>query len=98
MYLYPKWLRLWHLLNAVLFLILIFTGISMQYTDKGSSNFIIGFERAVKWHNIAAVILTINYIFFVLGNVLTRNGKFYRMEKENFSKNLITQLKFYAGG
>lgn len=98
MYLYPKWIRIWHWLNAALFIVLIVTGLSMQYTDKDNSNFIVGFDRAVKWHNIAAIILTCNYIFFVLGNVLTRNGRYYRIEKENFIKNLISQVKFYAGG
>ena len=99
MYLYPKWLRIWHWLNAVLFLVLIVTGISMQYTDKGNTALVmVGFERAVKWHNIAAIILTFNYIVFVAGNVLTSNGKYYRVEKENFMKNLLTQLKYYAGG
>ena len=34
MYLYPKWIRVWHVLNAMLFLIIIVTGLSMQYTDK----------------------------------------------------------------
>lgn len=98
MYLYPKWLRFWHWLNAALFIVLIVTGLSMQYTDKDNSTFVIGFARAVKWHNIAASILTVNYIFFVLGNVMTRNGKYYRIEKENFSQNLMIQLKYYAVG
>ncbi|MCX6259522.1 MAG: cytochrome b/b6 domain-containing protein, partial [Bacteroidia bacterium] len=34
MYLYPAWIRLWHLFNALLIIVLIVTGISMQYTDK----------------------------------------------------------------
>lgn len=98
MYLYPKWIRIWHWLNAALFIVLIITGLSMQYTDKSNSALVVGFERAVEWHNIAAIILTINYIIFVLGNVLTTNGRYYRIEKENFVKNLISQMKFYAGG
>jgi thiosulfate reductase cytochrome b subunit len=99
MYLYPKWLRIWHWLNAALFLVLIVTGISMQYTDKGNTALVmVGFERAVKWHNIAAIILTFNYIVFVAGNVFTSNGKYYRVEKENFMKNLMSQLKYYAFG
>lgn len=98
MYLYPKWLRLWHWLNAILFIVLILTGISMQYTGKNNPDYIISFARAVKWHNLAATILTINYIFFVTGNIVTRNGRYYRIKKENFIKDLMTQLKFYAGG
>lgn len=99
MYLYPKWLRIWHWLNAALFIVLIVTGISMQYTDKeNTAAVMVGFEGAVKWHNIAAIILTLSYIVFVTGNVFTSNGKYYRVEKENFMKNLMIQLKYYAGG
>jgi thiosulfate reductase cytochrome b subunit len=70
----------------------------MQYTGKNNPDYIISFARAVKWHNLAATILTINYIFFVTGNIVTRNGRYYRIKKENFIKDLMTQLKFYAGG
>ena len=98
MYLYPKWLRLWHVLNAVLFLVLIITGVSMQYTDKGNAAYIVGFAKAVKWHNAAALLLTINYIIFVTGNLFTKNGRYYRIKKESFLSDLIKQAKFYGMG
>jgi thiosulfate reductase cytochrome b subunit len=97
MYLYPKWIRIWHWLNALMFVILIITGISMQYTDKESIS-VVGFATAVKWHNFAAFILVINYIVFVTGNVVTNNGRFYKVEKEKFLDNLMKQLKYYAFG
>jgi thiosulfate reductase cytochrome b subunit len=98
MYLYPKWIRIWHLVNALMFLILIVTGISMQYTDKDNSAYMVGFAKAVKWHNFAALILTLNYVIFVLGNAFAGNGKYYRIKKENFLSDLISQAKFYAFG
>jgi thiosulfate reductase cytochrome b subunit len=98
MYLYPKWLRLWHVINAVLFLILIVTGISMQYTDKENAAYLVGFAKAVKWHNFAAIVLTINYIFFVAGNLVTNNGQYYRIGKKNFISDLVKQLKYYSFG
>lgn len=98
MYLYPIWVRLWHLINAVLIIILIITGISMQYTGKQDYMLIVGFSRAVKWHNIAAIILTINYIFFVLGNLFTENGRYYKISKKNFISDLVKQFRYYAGG
>jgi thiosulfate reductase cytochrome b subunit len=98
MYLYPVWVRLWHVLNAVLILILIITGISMQYTGKEESAIIVGFARAVKWHNIAAIMLTFNYGFFVIGNIFTGNGKYYRIEKKNFLSALMKQVRYYAWG
>lgn len=98
MYLYPKWIRTWHVLNAVMFLILIVTGLSMQYTDKGNPSYMVGFSHAVRWHNFAAVVLTINYIMFVAGNILTYNGTYYRIARKNFLSDLMAQLKYYSFG
>ncbi|MCU0362448.1 MAG: cytochrome b/b6 domain-containing protein [Bacteroidales bacterium] len=98
MYLYPKWIRLWHVINAVLFIVLIVTGVSMQYTDKDQAALIVGFAKAVKWHNFAAVILTVNYIIFVAGNLFTNNGRQYNIKRKNFVSDLMTQLKYYAFG
>lgn len=98
MYLYPKWIRIWHLLNAAMFLILIITGISMQYTDKEQATYMIGFAKAVKWHNFAAIILVVNYIIFVTGNLLTANGKYYRIGKKDFLLNLKKQFIYYSKG
>lgn len=98
MYLYPKWIRIWHLINAMLFIILIITGLSMQYTDKENASFVVGFAVAVKWHNFAAILLTINYIVFVTGNLVTKNGRYYRIERENFLPDLGKQLKYYSFG
>jgi thiosulfate reductase cytochrome b subunit len=98
MYLYPKWIRVWHVLNAILFLVLIVTGISMQYTGKDNSSYIVSFAKAVKWHNFAAVLLTVNYIIFVTGNLFTSNGRYYKIRKENFLSDLVRQLKYYSLG
>jgi thiosulfate reductase cytochrome b subunit len=98
MYLYPKWLRLWHVLNAALFIILIITGLSMQYTDKGNASYMVGFAKAIKWHNFSALILTINFIIFVTGNILTTNGRYYKVSRQNFLDELLAQLKYYSWG
>ncbi len=98
MYLYPVWVRLWHLLNALLVIVLIITGISMQYTDKQEYTLLVGFSRAVKWHNIAATIITINYIVFVVANLFTGNGKYYRISKKDFISDLGKQFRYYAWG
>ncbi len=98
MYLYPVWIRIWHVVNALLFLVLIFTGLSMQYTDLENSKYIVGFAKAVKWHNAAAMVLVANYIVFVVGNAFTGNGKYYRFRKENLWSDLIVQAKYYSYG
>jgi thiosulfate reductase cytochrome b subunit len=98
MYLYPKWIRAWHLINAAMFLILIVTGLSMQYTDKENAAYVVGFAKAVKWHNFAAIVLVINYIFFVTGNLLTNNGRYYKIGRKDFLLNLKKQFQYYSKG
>ena len=98
MYLYPKWIRLWHVTNAIMFIILIVTGLSMQYTDKENAFYVVGFANAVKWHNFAALVLTAGYVVFVAGNIFTDNDKYYKIKKENFVADLIKQLKYYSLG
>jgi thiosulfate reductase cytochrome b subunit len=95
-YLYPVWIRLWHVLNALMFLLLIFTGIALRYSSV--DNALMRFDVAVGLHNVCAIIVTINYGIFVIGNLVTRNGKFYRKWRRNLVVNLWTQFKFYAVG
>ncbi len=98
MYLYPKWIRIWHVVNAIMFLILIVTGLSMQYTDKENAAYVVGFAKAVRLHNFAAIVLVLNYIIFVTGNLVTNNGKYYRIGRKDFLSNLFKQFKYYSGG
>lgn len=70
----------------------------MQYTDKEGYVLLVGFARAVKWHNIAAMIITFNYVSFVAGNILTDNGRYYRIRKKDFLRDLLKQLKYYGWG
>jgi thiosulfate reductase cytochrome b subunit len=70
----------------------------MQYTGKKDYVLVVGFEAAVRWHNVAAIILTINYIFYVAGNLITRNGRYYRVRREGFLSDLFKQLKYYSWG
>jgi thiosulfate reductase cytochrome b subunit len=98
MYLYPKWIRIWHVVNALMFLILIVTGLSMQYTDKENASYVVGFAKAVRWHNFAALVLVLNYILFVTGNLLTDNGRYYKIGRKDFLSNLVKQFKYYSSG
>jgi thiosulfate reductase cytochrome b subunit len=96
LYLYPKWLRLWHALNALFILILIVTGVSMQFASLKYD--FIRFDRAVSFHNIAGMLLTANYLLFFLGNVLTPNGKYYKMTIKGLFNKLKTQFLYYTVG
>lgn len=96
-YLYPIWIRLWHVTNALMILILIITGISLHFPLASGKN-LIRFDVAVAMHNIAAIVVTFGFVVFVLGNIFTRNGNFYRQWRKNLVANLWTQFRFYALG
>ncbi|MCX6271473.1 MAG: cytochrome b/b6 domain-containing protein [Bacteroidetes bacterium] len=95
-YFYPIWVRSWHAINALMFLVLIFTGFSIQYATTSVSW--IRFDRAVVVHDIAGLILTFNYLIFLFGNILSDNGRFYRFTLKGGLNRLIQQFHFYTMG
>ncbi len=95
-YLYPIWIRLWHASNAILILLLIFSGISMQYASATSP--FIRFNIAVSIHNLSGILLTIFYAVFIIGNLTTGNGKYYRMKLKGYINDLLKQARYYAYG
>lgn len=95
-YLYPRYIRLWHMLNTVFILILILTGLCMQYSSRDAS--IISFPVAVQMHNISGIILTASYLLFIIGNFLSGNGKHYRIQWQGLKKRMFIQLRYYMFG
>lgn len=95
-YLYPKWLRIWHGINALCIILLILTGISMQYS--GVEYPFMRFDTAVSLHNFAGVLVSLSYLSFVVGNIVSNNGKQYKIEKKGYIERLITQSKYYLFG
>ena len=96
LYLYPVWIRLWHVINALMFLVLVLTGVCLHYATSG--NAFIPFEISVALHNVCAIILSINYGVFVIGNMFTGNGMYYRKWRKNLWPKLWKQFLFYAVG
>ena len=94
-YFYPIWLRIWHGINAIGIIILIITGVSM---NSGIQNSVIDFQTNVNLHNYCGVIVSINYLLFLLGNLFTNNSKFYIIKPKGFLKRPMKQAYFYAWG
>jgi thiosulfate reductase cytochrome b subunit len=95
-YFYPVWVRLWHWLNTLMFLLLIVTGLSMQYSSPDYP--FIRFDLAVLLHNIAGIIVTLGYFVFVIGNMVTSNGKFYKVNLREIVGQLKKQFMYYTFG
>lgn len=94
-YFYPVWLRIWHGINALGIIILIISGITMQ---SGVNSSFIKFNVAVNLHNIAGVSVSINYLLFLIGNLVTNNSKFYIIKSKNFIKRPMKQAYYYVWG
>jgi thiosulfate reductase cytochrome b subunit len=95
LYLYPVWIRIWHMINALLCLVLIITGLSIQFSNPGT---VVKFNAAVSVHNTAGIILTISYAVFFLGNLFTPNGIYYVIPVRGFLDRLKKQFIYYTIG
>lgn len=96
LYLYPIWLRIWHAVNAISIILLILTGISMQYSNVNYP--IINFEASVYLHNLFGIITLINYMVFIVFNALTGNKKAYKLHYKGLIERLTIQAKYYISG
>ena len=95
-YLYPLIIRIWHVLNALFILLLIITGVSMQYTGSGYE--FINFKRAVKIHDILGILLTANYLIYLIANFKTGNTKHYFYKTKGFIQQMSRQFQYYTIG
>jgi thiosulfate reductase cytochrome b subunit len=95
-YLYPTYIRVWHLCNAFFCLGLIVTGISMQFSNPKFP--LIRFDVAVSIHNIFGILLTVSYFIFFIGNLFSGNGRFYRMGMRGLYGRLKSQFNYYTRG
>lgn len=93
-YFYPLWLRIWHGFNALGIICLIVTGISMQSIQSSFLNF----KTAVKLHNIAGILVASSYLVFFIGNLITKNSKFYIIKPNGLLKRPMKQAYYYAWG
>jgi thiosulfate reductase cytochrome b subunit len=94
-YFYPVWLRIWHGFNALGIITLIVTGLSMQSSIETP---VIGFNLVVNIHNIAGVIVTLSYLVFLMGNIISGNGKYYLIKLKGFIKQPMKQAYYYIWG
>lgn len=95
-YLYPIWLRIWHGINAIGIILLILTGVRLQYSEL--SLMPMDFKLAVQLHNIFGIIVTVNYFIFFIGNLITPNKKYYKIKPKGLVKRLTKQVDYYISG
>ncbi|MCU4163000.1 cytochrome b/b6 domain-containing protein [Carboxylicivirga caseinilyticus] len=96
LFLYPTWLRVWHALNAIFFLVLLITGISMQYSNPNW--ILVPFDLAVASHNVSGIIILISYLFYLFFFFTTSNRRHYNIVFKELGKRLAMQIRYYVFG
>jgi thiosulfate reductase cytochrome b subunit len=93
-YHYPVWVRLWHLVNAILCILLIITGLMIFLHDPvaGTADVAAGRSRL---HNVSGIILTVSYLGFFAGNLSTENGNHYRTRLRGSFSRFLKQVRHY---
>ncbi len=94
-YIYKLNIRIWHATNAILFIILIFTGFSLHFANEGS---ILDFAVAVNIHNNAARLLMLAFAFYLAMNFFDGNIKHYIPGPHNIHQRLLIQARYYVYG
>jgi thiosulfate reductase cytochrome b subunit len=82
--------------NAVLMIVLIATGLSMQYSNPAYP--LIRFDLAVSYHNVAGVYLTASYFIFLVGVLFTSIGRYYVVKTEGLLTSFVRQMRYYLFG
>jgi thiosulfate reductase cytochrome b subunit len=93
---YPVWLRVWHWSNAILFVVLAYTGVRLHFGQRRGS--ILSFETAFDVHNLAGSLLVVAGVLFFVGNVLGRNQRQYLSRPRDGFRGILRQLRWYLIG
>lgn len=96
-YLHPIPIRIWHWVNAISFLILIFTGLQIRYRDMMH---IMTFGNAVDIHNLFGFILIFNFFIWLVYYIVSGNIKIYipPLNVKKFVTGCIRQARYYGYG
>jgi thiosulfate reductase cytochrome b subunit len=94
--LYPLWLRIWHWCNALLFLLLVSSGISLHFAEPDLTLIPFGTARSI--HNVSGLLMVLSYLIYIVKNIRSNNIRHYIPVWEGLIERLIIQVKFYSIG
>lgn len=96
-YVNPLPVRIWHWANAVLFILLVATGVQVRYLDLVG---FMSFEWAVKLHNWVGFALIGNFFIWLLFYLFSERNRAYHPEFNILkqARESFAQMKYYAWG
>lgn len=93
--LYPLWLRAWHGLHALCFVLLAASGLSLHYSE--SYDAALPFGLAVRVHDATGIAMTVLYVWFVVRNATSGNLRHYSLPRPAL-RSIGRQLVWYVSG
>jgi Ni/Fe-hydrogenase b-type cytochrome subunit len=95
-FLHPLTVRIWHWLNAIAFLVLIYTGLQLRYSEMPN---ITKFKTAVDVHNLFGFLLIADFLLW-LGyyTVSGKLGLYIPLHPRKFLEGAIRQARYYGYG
>jgi len=94
-YMYGMYERLWHWLQTLLILILLFTGLIIHKPDKFG---LFSFDYVVQVHNIMALILVVNAALAAFYHIASGEIQQFLPRPRGFFDQAFMQAKFYLQG
>ncbi len=94
-YVYPAFVRVTHWINALLFVLLGYTGLSVRFTE---ASWTLGLEAATRIHNVCGVLLCLNFLAYVVRAVLTGDIRQYLPDGDGGLRPLLLQARYYCYG
>ncbi len=94
-FVYPAFVRASHWLNALLFIVLLVTGLSVHFTGASRE---IGLGTAVRVHDAAGVLLIVNFALFLIAGIATGDIRQYLPRCEGLAGGLAAQARYYLYG
>ena len=97
LFLHPLTVRVWHWINAVLFIALILTGIQIRYRD---ALFLMSYRSAVDVHNWIGFVLIANYLLWLAYYLISGNIRVYvpELNPKRLVKSMVLQARYYGYG
>lgn len=90
---FSPWVRLWHWANLFFMVGLVVSGLNLHFADPKVGG--IDFNLAQRVHNVFGIALTANYVFFLVGNVVTGNWRQYVPRFHEYVGHAILQIRYY---
>ena len=96
-YINPLPVRIWHWVNALVFIMLILTGFQIRYVGLVS---VLSFETAVKMHNWIGFAAIANFLVWLGFYLFTDKIKVYHpeLDAKKFFLNFFRQAQYYSFG